>query len=68
MAEVSTPSVSVHLTLPCADTLPTRLTSCAEPRDGITGPQPGSTVHDNYVHSQCEKYGVLYHDGGSGWW
>jgi hypothetical protein len=27
------------------------------------GPQPGSTCHGNYLHSQCEKYGILYHDG-----
>ena len=32
------------------------------------GPQPNSTVSRNYLHSQCHKYGVLYHDGGSGWW
>lgn len=32
------------------------------------GPQPNSTVQGNYLHNQCHKYGVLYHDGGSGWW
>jgi hypothetical protein len=45
---------------------------CGELLDGgcvySLGPQPNSTVQGNYLHSQCEKYGVLYHDGGSGWW
>jgi hypothetical protein len=45
---------------------------CGELLDGgaiyTLGPQPGSTCHGNYLHNQCEKYGVLYHDGGSGWW
>ena len=45
---------------------------CGELLDGgcvyTLGPQPNSTVSRNYLHSQCEKYGVLYHDGGSGWW
>jgi hypothetical protein len=25
-----------------------------------------STVHGNYIHDQCNFYGCLYHDGGSG--
>eukprot|EP01052_Picozoa_sp_SAG31_P012137 SAG31_NODE_702_length_12723_cov_4.100206_5_plen_868_part_00 len=44
---------------------------CGELVDGgsvyTLGPQPGSTVHHNYLHSQCSLYGVIYHDGGSGY-
>ena len=25
-----------------------------------------STVHDNYFHDQCNLFGCLYHDGGTG--
>lgn len=30
------------------------------------GPQSGSSIHHNYLLSQCNLYGVLYMDGGSG--
>ena len=44
---------------------------CGEMVDGgsiyTLGPQPGSSLHHNYLHSQCNLYGVLYNDGGSGW-
>ena len=29
------------------------------------GPQLGSSLHDNYLHHQCDHYGLLYHDSGS---
>ena len=31
------------------------------------GPQPRSRIFRNYLHSQCNLYGVIYMDGGSGW-